>query len=84
MGNDEIVSGATRELERLRALSDVTRAFAEVTTDYRQLLDVVVRRTAEVIGAFCALGLVAEDGRWLLPSAAFDRDADALALLRRI
>src|SRR5258708_833541 len=58
------------------------RAFAEATTDHRLLLDTIVRRTAELMGGFCAIALVSDDGQWLNPAAVFDPDSRRLALVR--
>ncbi|MDB4929829.1 MAG: domain S-box protein [Myxococcaceae bacterium] len=76
--------GAASEIDRLRAITDVTRAFAEATADYERLLDVVVRRSAEVVGDSCALGLVSDDGRWFALETCFDRDPAALATVREV
>jgi PAS domain S-box-containing protein len=70
--------------DRFRALVDVTRAFAEATSEPAQLLEIVARRTAGCVGDFCALWLVSDDRRALLPAASFDRDPAANATLRRI
>ncbi|MFO0750532.1 MAG: GAF domain-containing protein [Myxococcota bacterium] len=51
-----------RSEARLTLLSDATREFSEATRDYRRLLDVVARRLSDVVGEFCAVRLLAEDG----------------------
>ena len=58
-----------RELEsRLTMISASAREFAEASTDYTRLLDVIARRVAEVVKDGCVVRLLAEDG-WL-PAAA--------------
>ena len=47
---------------RLRIISASVRAFAEATTDYERLLDVVTGRLAEVVKDGCVLRLLGDDG----------------------
>ncbi len=54
--------------ERLRTLSGALRAFAEATTNYDVLLDVVARTLSQVIKDGCVVRLLEDDG--LLPAAA--------------
>ncbi len=55
--------------ERLRVLSETTRAFAEATVDYDRLLDTIARRLTDVVGDSCCVSVLADDGRSLLPAA---------------
>jgi two-component system, cell cycle sensor histidine kinase and response regulator CckA len=70
--------------ERLRVLSGALRSFAEATTDYEHLLDVVARTLADVVKDGCAVRLLTEGG-WLSPVAihfpveTYVRDAEAVA-----
>jgi len=77
-----------RRLEdRLSILSGSLRAFAEATTDYERLLDVVARTLADVVKDGCVVRLLS-DGGWLAPVAihlpieARVKDAETLAQLR--
>ncbi len=54
--------------ERLRMLSSTLRAFAEATTDYERLLDIVARSLSEVVKDGCVMRLLT-DGGWLAPVA---------------
>ncbi len=54
--------------ERLRVLSGALRAFAEATTDYERLLNVVARTVAEAVADGCIVRLLSDDG-WLSPVA---------------
>ena len=54
--------------DRLHVLSGALRAFAEVTTDYTRLLDVVVRTVADVVADGCIVRLLSAGG-WLAPAA---------------
>ena len=62
-------------------LTEVFRAFAEVTTDYVGLVRTIAKKLSEVIGDACAVSLVDETGRWTTPSAAHGRDLRATELL---
>jgi signal transduction histidine kinase len=69
--------------EQFRGLSGALRAFAEATTDYERLLDVVARTLADVVQDGCVVRLLSEGG-WLspvaihLPLEAHLRDADVI------
>jgi PAS domain S-box-containing protein len=64
------------------ALSRAFHAFAEVTTDYNGLLQVVARQLTDLIGDACVVSLAGADGAWLEPRAACARDPGATELLR--
>jgi hypothetical protein len=53
---------------RLRTLSDTLRSFAEATSDYDRLFEVVARKLAEVVKDGCMVRLLT-DGGWLEPLA---------------
>jgi signal transduction histidine kinase/ActR/RegA family two-component response regulator len=73
--------------ERLRTLSGALRAFAEATTNYEVLLDVVARTLAQVVKDGCVMRLLSDDG-WLTPVAihmpleGHVQDAELIARLR--
>jgi len=84
----DTVAARVRFLEdRQRVLSNALRGFAEVTTDYEALLDVVAKTLAEVVKDGCIVRLLGADG-WLSPVAMhlpFERsvdDPEAIARLR--
>jgi len=64
---------------RLSVLLRLVHSITAVTTDYRNLLDVIAVQTAVAIGDFCSIRLLSEDGRTLNPVAAFDPDTEWLA-----
>jgi len=68
--------------DRLIALSEVFRAFAEVTTDYASLLRTVARKITELIGDACVVSLAGDDGAWIEPSAAAAHDERAATMLQ--
>jgi signal transduction histidine kinase/ActR/RegA family two-component response regulator len=58
-----------RSLEaRLQTLSDTVRAFAEATSDYERLFQVVAQKLSEVVKDGCVLRLLSDDG-FLTPVA---------------
>jgi PAS domain S-box-containing protein len=78
ISSEDAAEKCRRMEERLRVLSEATRAFAEATTDSQRLLDTVARRVAEVVKDYCIVLLLSEDGRTLTPAAVFDPDPEAL------
>ncbi len=82
----ETSSEAARQLvyleDRVRVISDVTRRFAELTTDYRRLLDSVAQSLAESLHDSCSVLLVTPDGESMTTSSVYATDPEALAILR--
>ena len=71
--------------ERLRVLSESTRAFAEASSDPQRLLEVVARRLGELLGDICVIRPVSDDGQWLENSGAFyHRDPELAAATRAL
>jgi PAS domain S-box-containing protein len=71
--------------ERLRVLSEATRAFAEATRDPQALLDVIARRLGELVGDLCVIRAVTEDGAWLESTgAAYHRNPELLEATRQL
>ena len=68
--------------DRLYALAETFRAFAEVTPDYRVLLETVAREMTRLIGDACIVVLAGDDGAWLEAGATYARDARGMAALR--
>ena len=64
---------AARLAARLEVLNAASSAFAEASVDYERLLDLVARRTSEVMHGPCVVRLVSDDGAWL-PLAAMHAD----------
>ncbi|MBK7403022.1 MAG: response regulator [Myxococcales bacterium] len=56
-------------------------ALVEATGDRVQLVDTIVRASAELFDAFCGVALVSDDGTELLPVAVFEQDPLVRALL---
>jgi two-component system cell cycle sensor histidine kinase/response regulator CckA len=60
--------GDPRVDDRIHVLSGALRAFAEATTDYERLLNVVARTVSDVVADGCIVRLLS-DGGWLTPVA---------------
>ncbi|HKQ69329.1 MAG TPA: ATP-binding protein [Polyangiaceae bacterium] len=79
--------GAEQLEERLLVLSASLRAFSEATANYEELLDLVAKRLAEVVGDGCVVRLLSDSG-WLTPVAVHMpmetriHDGDMLARIR--
>jgi len=69
--------------ERLHLLGELTTAFAEVHND-QALLDLIARRTAEVVPEFCTVRLLSADGRRLMTASIFAPEPEAVVFLREI
>ncbi|HSO37947.1 MAG TPA: GAF domain-containing protein, partial [Labilithrix sp.] len=67
--------------QRLRALVDTMRAFAEATTDYPRLLETVASAAARLIGGGCIIVLLCDDGQWVRCGAVAAADEATTALL---
>lgn len=81
--NAEETSVEIRRLQdRLRVLSDATRAFAEATTDYQRLLDVITRRLVDVIGDSCNIYILSDDRTQLNAAAMCGHDETSTRLMR--
>ncbi len=68
--------------DRLRALSEAFRAFAEVTSDYTGLLETVARKATELLGDGCVVTVVDESGTMIKSNAAWARSPETLTLMR--
>jgi len=54
-----------RLAERLRVLANASKVFSAASADYRTLLSVVAETVGKVLGEYCSIRLVSEDGAWL-------------------
>ena len=92
ISNARLLADARREraegkrvADRLRSLVDSAREFSAATHDHDVLLDVVARRIGELVGDFCVIRPVTEDGEWIEASgAAYHRDPEMLAATREV
>jgi PAS domain S-box-containing protein len=77
MAGQQQVSNVRRP-DGVRVLSAAMHDFAEATTDYPRLLQVVARSVATAIGDTCIVLLLSKDGRSLDPVALYDPDAEVM------
>lgn len=76
---DEHAAGLAREAltrsnDRLRVLAEVSQAFTNITTSYKDLLAQVARTTAELVGDGCHVSLLTEDRLGLRDATCAHRD----------
>jgi PAS domain S-box-containing protein len=85
--SDEEVATMSQRLERtearLRLLADVTRGFAEATSDYARLLQNVATSLSDVIGHSCIVFLLSADEASVAPAAMAAGRAEVLAEMQR-
>ena len=79
---NEAAQELARVRERVRVISEITRRFAEATTDYQRLLDSVARSLAETIQDACTVFLLDEGGASLTPCSMHAVVPKALELVR--
>ncbi|MES1185352.1 MAG: PAS domain S-box protein [Myxococcales bacterium] len=85
MGRDTSIEAAKQLLqleESVRVISDVTRRFAELTTDYQLLLESVAQSLAESLHDSCSVLLLTPDGAAMQTSSVHATDPEALQVLR--
>jgi signal transduction histidine kinase len=68
---------------RSQLLADISRTLAEVGLDYQNVLQTVVKRTAELIGDLCVIILYDQDGKQNTPYAIYHRNPRALELIQQ-
>jgi PAS domain S-box-containing protein len=73
-----------RATERLHALADASRAFAESVGDYQALLHRVARVIADTLRAACNIRLLSDDGQWLDLAVSEHFDPAAQAAMRAV
>ena len=67
---------------RLRIQAEVSHAFAGVVTDYRRLIETIVRTAADLLGDGCQIFLVSDDGLSLVNAGNAHRDPAVEADIR--
>lgn len=71
-----------RQTARMQALADASNRLAEVSRDAQAVLDQLSLLAAQVLGDFCIIQLVSDDGQWLYPAAFAHIDPDSQPLLQ--
>jgi len=70
-----------RQAQRAAVQAEMSRALAEVTSDYQRTLDMAAQQLAARIGDACIIHLVSSDGEWFETTAVHHRDPEARTLL---
>ncbi len=65
-------AGSSTATDRLALLGEVVRSFADATTDYPRLLETIATRTATLLGHYCSIRLLSDDGGTLETAAMCD------------
>ncbi|HEX6287541.1 MAG TPA: GAF domain-containing protein [Herpetosiphonaceae bacterium] len=69
---------------RSQALAMASHLFAEANLDLQEVLDRFTRVVAELIGDFCSLRLIADDGPWLVTMGVYHPDPAARPLVEAV
>jgi signal transduction histidine kinase len=69
---------------RLRVLSEVSKELVAYTTDFQELLKVIVRRSATILQNACLVRLLSDDGEVLKTAALHATEPDKQGLLEQI
>jgi PAS domain S-box-containing protein len=63
-----------QNIARADALSEISSVLVESTLDHQEALNLLARRTVELVGDSCVIRLLSEDGQWLDMVALDHRD----------
>ncbi|AKF10177.1 ATP-binding protein [Sandaracinus amylolyticus] len=80
----EAATERARDAQRLRALADISRVFAEVSLDPELAYDAIARIAAQKLGDLAAINLLSHDGEWLETVALHHLDPAREALAHAI
>ncbi|MFZ5865277.1 MAG: ATP-binding protein [Thermodesulfobacteriota bacterium] len=69
---------------RAQLLAEISEAFARTGLNYGPLLNYVARRATDLLGAFCVIHVLSDDGTHLTPVASYHRDPSARRQLREL
>ena len=84
MSDDKAATSGRLNTEgRLRALWEVTRGFAEATSDYERLLQSVATSLSDTIGDSCIVFLLSQDAASVAPAAMHATSVEVLADMHR-
>lgn len=71
------------QIARLQMLNELSRVFAAAGHDYAAVLEAVARRTVGVLGDFCTIRLLSDDGEELVAGVVHGADAELTEALGR-
>ncbi len=78
------ISERKRAEERLRTLDEISLALSQNVMSYRDELDYVAKRAAEVVGDGCVITLLSDDGQWLHSVTSYHTDPEAMVFMRSL
>jgi PAS domain S-box-containing protein/putative nucleotidyltransferase with HDIG domain len=73
-----------RTTQRSEELAEVSKILAEVSTDYKALIEMVVRKATELVGDTAFVTLLTDDGQTLVPAAVYNKSLDATSFAREL
>ncbi|MGE5457318.1 MAG: PAS domain S-box protein, partial [Methanococcaceae archaeon] len=71
-----------KEKENLEALSEMSEAFASISSDYKEILDYTTQKLACLLGDACIIRLIDEESGNLYEQSFFHPDAEILEFMR--
>lgn len=82
--NARLVSEAKRRALRTEELASAAQLFSEATLDLEQVVGVISRRVAELVGDLCVVRLLDETGNRLIPVAVYHTDPEIREFTREL
>ena len=80
----QVADELRQQLERTRAVSEMSRLLAEVVQDYDQVLRTIACMTSEMMGDTCVVSLATEDREWLEMVAYHNPDPAVVETIRSL
>jgi PAS domain S-box-containing protein len=71
-------------MRRTETLAEISHLSAEIISDYSSLIDIIARRTAELVGDGCVLTLLSDDAEWLAPVSLYHVNPEAERFFKEI
>ncbi len=82
--NARLIEETRRHASNAEARAEISRALSEAGHEVAAVLDLTVRRVADLMGDACIVSLLSDDGRWLQLAALHHPHPDVSAALRAI
>jgi diguanylate cyclase (GGDEF)-like protein/PAS domain S-box-containing protein len=73
-----------RHMARVEALAEISRALSAASLEPQVIFDIIVERTAQLIGDACLLTLISDDREWMQVISYNHRDQRSLSLMREM
>jgi PAS domain S-box-containing protein len=72
------------EAKKALMLSDLSKVFTEAVPHLADIFNIIAKQVAEVIGDVCFVTEMSDDGNWLIPTAFYHPDPEALKMLVKV